>query len=362
MNTPTATDATTMPPLELTVRLYDRYESTREVSHYPGLLAIYALGRAAEAAADAALLQRCREILARFPDQIEHSRYNFPSYRIGGIPRAYMLYRGHMTDALTRRYIAHYAEEMMLAARDEQGLLCLPDRPTEQLVWIDVAMAATPFLLFAGLALDRADWIDEAANQAFLHYEQFLDPATGLLHQCKNFVGPGRYSEDHWGRGNGWGYIALTELVQYLPATSEHREKAERYFKALSAALLPHQSERGLWRQEVPLKSAWEESSGTGLILYGYGVGLRLGLLEATIYRPAFDRGIAGLRRHCINDDGSTRWCCPGCLCPGEGARKGTVAAYLEDKPPVDDDPHSFGPLMLALVEQAQLAEPNRAM
>jgi unsaturated rhamnogalacturonyl hydrolase len=122
----------------------------------------------------------------------------------------------------------------------------------------------------------------------------------------------------------------------------------------LSAALLPHQSPRGLWRQEIPLSMAWEESSATGLILYGYGVGLRMGLLDSATYRPVFEKGMAGLREHCINDDFSTELCCPGCLCPGEGERKGTVAAYVEDKQPVRDDGHSFGPLMLALCESAR--------
>ncbi len=347
-----------MKPLELSVGLYDHYESLTQVKHYYGLLAIYALCRTAELVDDhGALLDRCRTILEGFPERIEHPRYNFPSYRIGGIPRAYMLYRGRMTDDLTRRFVAHYAQEMMLASRDHKGLMCNPYSPAKQRVWIDVAMAVTPYLLFAGLALDERRYVDEAAKQGLLHYEEFLNPDNGLLHQSREFNGPGRYSEDHWGRGNGWGYIALTELVQHLPDGSPHRDKAERYFKDLSRAILPHQSERGLWRQEVPLESAWEESSGTGLILYGYGVGMRCGLLDPATYRPAFDRGLEGLRRHCVNDDLSTELCCPGCLCPGEGERSGTVAAYVEDKQPVRDDGHSFAPIMLALTEQAQLRD-----
>ncbi len=345
----------TIPPLQLAVKLFDHYESVATVSHYYGLLAIYGLCRVAEQANDGGkLLERCRAILQRFPDEMDHASYNFPSYRIGGIPRAYMLFRGHMTDARTRQLVAHYAQEMMLASRDEKGLMSNPFQPRAQKVWIDVAMAVTPYLLFAGLALDNAAWVDEAAQQAFLHYDEFFNPVNGLLHQSRGFNGVGRYSADHWGRGNGWGYIALTELVQYLPSDSPHRAKAERYFRDLSTAMLPHQSPRGLWRQEIPLPEAWEESSATGLILYGYGVGLRMGLLESERHRPAFDRGIEALRTHCVNDDFSTELCCPGCLCPGEGERKGSVAAYIQDKKPVRDDPHSFGPLLLALCEAAK--------
>ncbi|NJL30657.1 MAG: hypothetical protein HC898_02950 [Phycisphaerales bacterium] len=200
---------------------------------------------------DQALIKRCTDILARFPMQIEHSHYNVQSYRIGGIPRAYMLYKGLMTDDLTRRYVAHYAEEAMLAPRDDQGVLSHPYRPKMQQVWIDIAMAIAPYFMYAGLACNRRDWIEEGARQGIVHYETFLDRTTGLLFQCKNFVGPGKFSQDHWGRGNGWGYIALTELVQGLPKDSPSWPKVEKYFKDLSQALLPHQSPRGLWRQNV---------------------------------------------------------------------------------------------------------------
>lgn len=358
INRPSEQSIQTMPPLDLAVGLYDHYESIEPIRHYYGLLAIFALCQVAESMEGGdELLERCRAILGAFPDGHDHPLYNFPSYRIGGIPRAYMLYRGHMADETTRRFIKHYAEEMMLAARDDKGIMSNPFQPRDQRVWIDVAMAATPYLLFAGRAFADESLIDEAANQAFLHYREFLNPDNGLLHQSRGFNGPGRFSSDHWGRGNGWGYIALTELVQHLAADSPHRDQAERYFKDLSESLLPHQSPRGLWRQETPMPEAWEESSATGLILYGFGVGLRLGLLGPERFREPFTRGMAGIREHCINPDFSTELCCPGCLCPGEGDRKGTPQAYLEDKLPVHDDHHSFAPLMLALIEEARAAE-----
>jgi unsaturated rhamnogalacturonyl hydrolase len=215
-------------------------------------------------------------------------------------------------------------------------------------------MAATPYLLFAGLGLEEPRYVDEAARQAFLHYEVFRDPDNGLLHQCRNFPRAPHITPDHWGRGQGWGYIALTELVRHLPDGSPHRQRAKDAFRYLSRALLPHQGPRGLWRQEVPREDAWEESSGTALILYGFGVGMRHGLLQEDDFGGAFRRGIDGLLEHCIGPDGTTHLCCPGCCCPGRGERRGTVAAYIEDKSPEDDERHSFGPLMLALVEAAR--------
>ncbi|NLS79320.1 MAG: glucuronyl hydrolase [Chloroflexi bacterium] len=338
-----------MNPIAMAVKLYDHYESMEEVKHYFGLLAIYGLAQAAEASGDAATWERCRAILRRFPDQVEHPRYNTASYAIGGIPKAYLLWRGRMPEAEPQ--VRAYAEEAMRAPRDPQGIIKNPYRPDENLIWIDLAMAVTPYLLFAGLALDEPRYIDEAVRQTLSMVEVFLDPANGLLHQCRNFTGPGLISTDHWGRGNGWGHIALAELALHLPADSPHRPAAERAFRDHALALLPYQSPGGLWRQELAMPDAWEESSGTALILYGYGIGLRTGLLASSAFRPAFERGIAALNQRCINADFSTELSCPGCLCPGEGSEKGTPEAYVRLRQPTHDEHHSYGPFMLALVE-----------
>lgn len=342
-----------MKPLDVAVGLYDHYESIEQVRHYYGLLAIYGLARAADAGGDDELWARCEKIIRRFPDEIDHPRYNFPSYTIGGIPQAYLLANGRTPDRA--ELVREYAEEMMTAPRDPKGIVTRPHEPGTDRIWIDAAMATTLYLLHSGQALGEQRYVDEAVHQAVSHYDEFLDPSCGLLHQCKNFIAPGVYSQDHWGRGNGWGYIALTDLVDGLPADSPHRAGVVERFRALSDALLPHQSDRGLWRQEIPHDHSYEEASGTGLVLYGIGVGLRTGVLDEERFGEPFRRGIEGLTSICVNPDCSTEFSCPGCLAPGDGAERGTVKAYMTLRLPYRDEPHSFGPLILALTEAHRL-------
>ncbi|MBC8079603.1 MAG: glycoside hydrolase family 88 protein [Gorillibacterium sp.] len=338
-----------MNALTVSERLFDTYNGLEDVKHYYGLLAIYGLVRTAQTGGDIKLQNRCRSILDQFPDGIEHPYYNFPNYRIGGLAKSFALMEGLLPESESQ--VREYADEILTAPRDHKGIMKMPGSGDPGLIWIDVAMAVTPFLLFAGISLNENRYIDEAVKQTFLMIDEFIDPDNGLLHQCKNFLGPDRYSEDHWSRGNGWGYIALTELVQYLPAESPHREKAEQYFKDLSAAFLPHQSKRGLWRQEIPFEYSYEESSGSALIVYGYGVGIRMGILDKHLYQSPFHNGVQGLYKHCVNPDFSTELSCPGNLCPGEGEEKGTVKAYVTIPLPYRNEHHSFGPLMLAFTE-----------
>lgn len=339
-----------MNSLLISENIYNRYQSLYEIKNYYGILAIYALILTAETKNDKILLKKCCRVLEDFPEKINHLQYKFPSYCIGGNAKAYAFMKGYLPEA--NNQVETYAIEIMNALRDKKGILCHPFFPEKQIIWIDVAMAATPFLLFSGLALNNNDFIDEAAKQTILMYEELLNKENRLLHQCKNIIAPNIISQDHWGRGNGWGYFALTELVKYLPNTSPYRNKAISYYKSLSEALLPYQSINGLWRQEIPLNNvmSYEESSATGLILYGMGTGIRMGFLTNESFIKAFENGIKGLAKQCIGKNFQTLLCCPGCLCPGEGEEKGTVNAYIAVLPK-KDEPHSFAPIMLAMVE-----------
>jgi len=327
--------------LDIAINLYNHYESLTEVKNYYGQLAIYGLCRTAEVLGDAYLLERCRRILRPFLRGEVAQSINFQLYRIGGVPSAYMLMRGHLPEA--REAVVYEVEKLIHEApRAGNGIFCHPRYPGEERIWIDVCLAVTPFLLFAGLAEKRDDYIDEAVAQTVKMYDLLLDRECGLLHQCYNFAGPGLFSQDHWGRGNGWGLLGLTELVQYLPPHSPHRAGVEKRFAALVAALLRHQSPSGMWCQEVPDPTSYEESSATGLIAYGLGVGLRLGVLPAVV-RQNFRRAMRGLAG-CIGEDGSIQKVCIGCLYPGD------LAAY-KAREKRTDDPHGFGPAMLALTE-----------
>ncbi|MFD6416272.1 glycoside hydrolase family 88 protein [Streptomyces sp. NPDC060194] len=329
----------------MAVGLFRHYDATDEVKAYYGVLAVYALARAASEAGDDTALDHAERVVRRFPDGVAHPPYNFPSYRIGGIAHAFLSARGRLADRA--ELLRHHAEEMMTATRDAKGILAMPGRP--DLVWIDVAMAAAPFLMYAGLALEEPRYVDEAVSQAVLMYDEFLDPATGLLHQCRGFVAEGVLSRDHWGRGNGWGLFALAELLGGLPAGHERRGEVVERFTALSRSLLPYRSARGLWRQEIPMAEAWEESSGTGLIVYGLGVGIRQGVLVGEEWRDAVADGVRGLARWCVNTDFSTENSCPGTLCPGEGEAAGTPEAYVRLRAPFRDEPHGFAALILAM-------------
>ena len=239
-----------------------------------------------------------------------------------------------------------YADKTLAAPKSPDGIITSAKKGPDK-VWIDVVTCVTPFMLYAGLALENEVYIDYGAKQCFLMYELFLNKENGLLHQSRGFIkgNPDAISKDHWSRGNGWGYVGLADLISYLPQNSRYYEKAKAYYRALTNALVKVQT-KGMWNQELTQHNAWEETSGTALILYGIGAGLRCGLLQEERYRQAFYNGIKALRRY-IDQDFATYQSCPGCLCP-----KGTgeIADYLALVPQKDEE-HSYGAMILAMVE-----------
>lgn len=334
--------------LEISLKLFEKFEAVEKIIGYPGILSCYGLMKTAESLNDEALLEKAAGLLRKYPERKDHPRYNFKAYEIGGIASAYAFMKGYLPEF--GGLIREYADELMAAPRDPGGLVKSPLQQDRDLVWIDSVMMVTPFLLFSGLALNEQRYIDEAVKQALGHYDALMDESCGLLHQCKNFVAKGTLTPDHWGRGNGWGYIALTELVAFLPKDHPRRERVEEYFGRHSLNLLRHQSRHGMWRQEIPLEYSYEESSATALILYGFGVGMRRGLLDKNSFMAPFEDGLRGLFTFAIDKEFNTYLCCRGCRCPGFAEDKGTLQAYLSTMP-LDNDAHSFGTMMLAFGE-----------
>lgn len=338
-----------MKTLSAVTRLFEKYESVWNVESYYGLLSIWALAEQAVETHDDKSLARCKHLLSLYPDQIQHPAYNFEVYRVGGNGKAWLLYQGLFDEE--KEIVRKYAEITLASDKDDEGIVCLK-KDGRCLTWIDVAHCISPYMLYAGLAFGNPAYVDFAAEQTIRMYERFLDRSCGLLHQAKGFLeDPESISRDHWGRGNGWGYFSLTILVRDLPENHKDRSRVEKYYKDLSYALLKYQNHHGVWRQEIDCEYAWDESSATAFIAFGIGVGLRLGLLEKEVFDGPFRRAVKAMTERFIDKDFSTEMCCSGCLCPGEGEDKGTAKAYVTEKYPQTNDPHSFAPMMFALTE-----------
>lgn len=339
---------------EIALRAFEKHVQTHPLRHYTGVLTMHGLARLAvtlkELRGDDTLLRQIRDCLAPFLRGEETFACNFPNYRVGGNGAAYLWWKGALPEVAEDTFTPYIDQLLHQAPRDRNGVYCRPADSAEEKIWIDAAFAVTPFLLFCGLKLNRADCINEAWAQTRKLVEALRVPATGLVNQAINFRGSGHRSADHWARGNGWALLALAELAQYLPESHPERPAVVTLYRDLIEAALTFQNtDSGLWHQEMTAPESYIETSGSGLILYAIGAGLECGLLTEARHRAAFEKGLDGLRSY-IAIDGSVHNVCVGCLSPDDGSRE----AYIRH-PHKLNDPHAFGPLVLAYGQAVRL-------
>ncbi len=328
--------------LILSEKLFDKHLSLYPtMAHYPGIVTLHALSRIAILSGDERLLKKAKDQLVPFVSG-ERGDFpcNFPNYRCGGIGTAFLLWKGLYPEA--EDVVRKHAEMIRTEApRDPDGILCHPKFPGENRIFIDVAMAVSPFLLFSGLALGEDAYVEDAFQQTAKMVARFKNPENGLLHQSLNFKGPGELTEDHWSRGNGWGAYALTELATYLPEGDSRRKEAQKMFREHIDACANFQDPKGLWHQEMTMPGSYVETSGTGLMLFALGAGIANGEIESS-RKDRLLLGLQGLLPY-LTEEIDLHHSCTGCLSPG----KGTKLDYMA-KPPVVNDPHGFGALALA--------------
>lgn len=326
---------------------FDTYRNLHPFTHYAGILLLYGESRLALHTQEknqrlAALKQ---QLLPWVNGEVSFP-CNYPNYQCGGMASAWLLYKGAFPEAANA--VEHHAQLLMNEApRGELGIFCHP-RPPHVKIFIDVAFAVTPFLLFAGLHFKRDEWVEEAINQTCNMCRILIDPENGLLHQAKNFRHEGHFSQDHWSRGNGWGIFALTELIQELPRNHPRYAEVQEVYLSLLKSILEYQNAEGTWHQEMTWPNSYVETSGGGLFLYALAVARKLEMVDLDATASALQRGLRSYLTY-IAVDGSVHNTCRGCLCPGEG----TIEDYLQREALLNDC-HAFGPVSLAFGQAFQ--------
>ena len=340
-----------LPPLktaELTDRVLNKGLAEIDLGLYPGTLLLQGMSEVVANRADPELLNRTVAFYKKFAAKEIKGRGSFISYEVGGSGAAFLRQRG-LTQKLDAQ-VAEAAKRMVeTQKRSGEGLLVPPWAVAEKdQVFIDIAFAVTPYLLYAGLAEKNDAYIGLAVFETLELFRILRDSSTGLLRQGRGFQGKDVISEDNWSRGNGWGAVGLAALVRDLPAAHPKRVEVEAVAREFFTSVLRYQNPAGLWHQEMTDPFSYTEISGSGLLLYGLGVMLERGVVDRKHWANLV-RGLSALPAY-IAVDGSIGHACIGCLCPGQGKKDD-----YKTRPWANNDAHAFGPIVLAYAQAAKL-------
>jgi rhamnogalacturonyl hydrolase YesR len=292
------------------------------------------------------LLKNTIEIYKKFSNGEINAKGSIISYEAGGSGAAFLAWKNVAPEL--DQSVDGVADKMMRFQKRSPEDLMTANFATNDKIFIDVAFAVTPYLLYTGLKNNNPQYINMAVDETLGLFKILKDKNTGLLHQARGFNGKASISQDNWSRGNGWGAFALSILVRDLPKTHPRFNEVKALAKQFFTAAVRYQNAEGLWHQEMSDQSSYVETSGSGLILFGLGVMIEKGLLDQK-YINNFKLGLQGYTAY-IGTDGSVSHTCFSCLAPNQGSKED-----YKSRPWVFNDHHAFGPAILAFAQASKM-------
>jgi rhamnogalacturonyl hydrolase YesR len=186
------------------------------------------------------------------------------------------------------------AEGIAASPRSTRGALLLDGSGR---AYVDSLYGDPLFLWRLGTELNRTDLRALALELACGHVDELQDPRTGLM--CHY---DGAQPRIHWGRGNGWAALGLSDLLRALPSNAEGRQQLATSYQRLVEALTTYQAPGGEWRNVIDDPASYPEASTTALVEAAITQSVRVGDLGVS-YKAVADAAWATIE-HRIDANG----------------------------------------------------------
>ena len=207
-------------------------------------------------------------------------------------------------------------------------------------VWPDDLYMGGVFLVRYGIYRHDPKLIDDAAEQII--HQAALEQDTDGLWFHGYFISEKQHAPFKWGRGNGWAMVTLAETLSAMEPQDPLRPKLLEILRNQIEGLKRVQAPDGAWRQILDKSELWEETSCTAMFAYGIARAAHRGWIapdNMTVARKAF----AAVAQH-VNADGAVSGTC-------QGTSIGTTLDFYVSREHPADDPHGWGPVLLAGTE-----------
>lgn len=231
----------------------------------------------------------------------------------------------------------------------------LPDQ-----VWLDGLYMASPLQAIYGKKFGEPFFIEEAARQAFLMYENIQDKETKLLYHAWDSSKTAAWADketglapEFWGRALGWYVVAVLDIMEQMDKdTDDYKRLAEIEREVLGAIYNYQDKESNLWYQVVDkghIEGNWLESSCSMLFVYAALKGIRLGVINAE-YKEKAIKGFEAIIETFTTVEKDDLLLSGVCI----GTGVNDLAGYFA-RPTSTNDLHGMGAFLLMCAEVARL-------
>ncbi len=232
-------------------------------------------------------------------------------------------------------------------------------------MWLDGLYMGAPFYAQCAGEEKRPEDIDDVIHQFTLVYRHTYDPRTGLnFHgwdesREQAWANPETGCSPHvWGRAVGWFFMALTDVLDFIPAEHPRRgEILDLLARVAEGVKNAREADSNVWYQvldEPGRAGNYLEASASSMFVYALLKGVRMGYLPADPYLTVATESYEGLIRQFIRQEAdgtiSLTRCCAVAGLGGNPYRDGSFEYYVGEKIR-DNDPKGVAPFILASLE-----------
>lgn len=216
-------------------------------------------------------------------------------------------------------------------------------------MWADDTYMSCPFLVRMGNITKNEKYYNEAVKQLKM-YKQRLYMESENIFSHIYFPDKKRANNVPWGRGNGWIYLALIDVIEHLPQNFNGRNELIQIYSKAVCGLCKLQSETGLWHQVLNMPSSYCETSCTAIFSISLSRGIRAGILDKNKYLPIVEKAVCALVKYSVDEHADVTGVCRGSGCKDDP----NYYAQLET---IKNDDHGTGMVLRALMELSEHLE-----
>jgi rhamnogalacturonyl hydrolase YesR len=220
------------------------------------------------------------------------------------------------------------------------------NRPLKNTLWLDDLFMSVPAIAQMGKLTGDNKYYDDAVKQVLQFSARMFNREKGVyMHGWVEEMDV--HPQFHWGRANGWAFMAMTELLDVLPETHLGRKAVLQQYQALAKGLVAYQTSKGFWHQLLDRNDSYLETSATAIYAYCLARGINKGWLNGKAYGPATLLAWNATATK-VNEQGQVEG-----VCVGTGMAFDPAFYYY--RPVNVYAAHGYGPVLLAGAEVINL-------
>ncbi len=230
-------------------------------------------------------------------------------------------------------------------------------------VWLDGLYMGTPFMAQYAATFNKPELMDDAINQFIVCAGHTYDEETGLYYhgwdESRNQQWADKttgQSPNFWGRSMGWWFMALVDVLDFIPEDYPQRSELANMVQGLVETLPKYQDETGLWYQVLDQgerEGNYLEASVSSMFMYSIAKAVNKGYVDKK-YRKIALKAYNGLMKNLIieNKDATLTLtqCCAVAGLGGKPYRDGSYEYYINERIR-ENDSKATGPFIMGCLE-----------